>query len=117
MADFGPWLTNVREEHRELASNLIELVRQAGPKFDEAIKWGNPCFAVDGALRCYVADYPKHVHLGLYNGASINVNGDLIEGTGKRLRHVKLTELTTELKNRLREIVMESASLPASTSR
>lgn len=116
MADFEPCLANVRDEHRDLAARLIELVRDAGPGFDEDIKWGNPCFSIDGALRCYVADYPKHVHLGLFNGASFQGHPDLLEGTGKRLRHVKMTELSTELERRLAEIVRESASLPRSAS-
>ena len=116
MSDFETWLAKVDPARRVLAAKVIELIRTAGPEFEEAIKWGNPTFSVGGALRCYVATYPKHVHLGLFNGASIRGNHELIEGTGKRLRHVKLTAVTLELEARLREIVRESGSLPADAS-
>ena len=114
--DLEPWLNGIRAEHRDVAARLIELIRQAGPEFEEAIKWKTPCFSAGGALRCFVADYPKHVHLGFFNGASIKSNSDLLEGSGKQMRHVKVVELNDELERRLTEMVRESASLPADAS-
>jgi hypothetical protein len=116
MSDFAKWLADVDSARRDLAGRVIELIRTAGPEFEEAIKWGNPTFAVDGALRCYVATYPEYVHLGLFNGASLRGNLDLVEGTGKRMRHVKLTGVTPDLEARLQEMVRESASLAADAS-
>lgn len=41
----------------------------------------------------YVAVFKSRVNLGFYNGASLPDPEGLLEGTGKSLRHVKLSEL------------------------
>jgi len=40
----------------------------------------------------------SHVNLGFYHGASLNDPAGLLEGTGKKLRHVKVRNMS-EAKN------------------
>ncbi len=42
----------------------------------------------------YIAVLGSHVNLGFYHGASLPDPAGLLEGTGKRLRHVKLRSLS-----------------------
>ena len=40
----------------------------------------------------YIALHSKHVNLGFYRGAALKDRGRLLEGSGKKLRHVKLLD-------------------------
>ena len=41
----------------------------------------------------YVAVHSSHVNLGFYHGAVLSDRAGLLEGAGKRLRHVKLRDV------------------------
>ncbi len=41
----------------------------------------------------YIAVQGGHVNLGFYHGASLDDPAGLLEGTGKKLRHIKIREL------------------------
>jgi hypothetical protein len=41
----------------------------------------------------YVAVYGSHVNLGFYHGAALKDRAGVLEGRGKRLRHVKLRDV------------------------
>ena len=42
-----------------------------------------------GGAFCYVAAYAHHVNLGFYNGTALPDPHRLLEGTGKKMRHIK----------------------------
>jgi hypothetical protein len=42
----------------------------------------------------YISVQPSHVNLGFYHGAPLNDPAGLLEGTGRRLRHVKVRTLS-----------------------
>ena len=42
----------------------------------------------------YIAVHASHVNLGFYHGATLTDRAGLLEGTGTRLRHVKLREVS-----------------------
>jgi hypothetical protein len=42
---------------------------------------------------CYIAVYAAHINLGFYHGASLDDSTGILEGTGKGLRHVKISSV------------------------
>jgi len=73
-----------------LLERLRELVLQTAPAgVEETIKWGHPSYDLSGDV-CYLAAYTEHVNLGFYGGVDLADPAGLLEGTGKRLRHVKV---------------------------
>jgi Domain of unknown function (DU1801) len=42
---------------------------------------------------CYIAVYAAHINLGFYHGATLSDPSGILEGTGKGLRHVKVSSL------------------------
>lgn len=89
--DFQDWLRTVRPEHRSLVEALRGLVLDVEPRFQEYIDpWGAPVFSLDGVARIYLMDFSRHVNLGLYNGSLMPDPEGIMEGTGKRLRHIKV---------------------------
>ena len=102
------WLESVRPEHRELLSGLHDLIVDVEPGFEIALKWGKPAYSLNGEMFMYIADQSKYVQLGFYNGAQMNDKHGIIEGTGKRLRHIKVHELNDELTSQIADAVRES---------
>ena len=90
-AGFDAWLAQVRPQHAALLALLRRLIMDAVPGIEETINpWGAPAYSLSGADRCYLADHSKYVHLGFYDGASLPDPDGIVEGTGKRLRHIKV---------------------------
>jgi hypothetical protein len=59
----------------------------------------------------YIAPYRSHVNLGFYRGAFLNDPAGLLEGKGKRLRHIKVDDAgladSAELKHLIRQAISE----------
>src|SRR5262249_5507258 len=73
-----------------LARALRALIRQAAPMASESIKWGMPVYAT-GKLICAVRPAAGYVALQFYgSGTALPDPEGLLEGTGKRMRHVKI---------------------------
>jgi hypothetical protein len=51
---------------------------------------GCPTACVGDAAFGYVNAFTHHVNVGFFHGASLRDPARLLEGTGKRMRHVKL---------------------------
>jgi len=83
----GPRLDDIL---RPLADIWFERMRQSGADVRELMHDGCPTACVDDAAFGYVNAYQDHVNVGFFFGALLNDPARLLEGTGKRGRHVKL---------------------------
>ena len=73
-----------------LARELRGIIRKALPKASESIKWGMPVYEADGLI-CAVRAADDYVALQFYtSGTKLDDPDGLLEGTGKRMRHVKI---------------------------
>ena len=73
-----------------LARELRGIIRRAIPGASESLKWGMPVYGVDGLI-CAIRRSKDHVALQFYaSGTSLGDPDGLLEGTGKRMRHVKI---------------------------
>lgn len=87
---FEDWLKGVEPRLRPLASSLRRMFLDAEPGLRESIKWGNPCFEKKLRVFYIASQEDRYVTLGLWQGALLSNPKGLIEGTGKRMRHVKI---------------------------
>lgn len=88
-ASVDAWVADAPGHLRGLLQRLRALVLETAPApVEETIKWGHPSYGLDGDV-CYLAAYTEHVNLGFYGGSAVADPASLLEGTGKRLRHVK----------------------------
>lgn len=82
------------------ARELRGLIRKAVPKASESIKWGMPVYERSGLI-CSIRPSKEYVALQFYtSGTSLRDSDGLLEGTGKRMRHVKIRS-KSEIKKRL----------------
>lgn len=84
------WLADVPDGEHDLASATVDFVRETLEEAEEAVKWNQPCFVVAGSNCLYVSAQSGYVNLGFYEGATLADPADLLEGTGKAMRHVKI---------------------------
>jgi hypothetical protein len=75
---------------RRLALNMFDRIRACGPDVLELIHDHQPTACVGDAAFAYVAAYKAHAAVGFFHGADLPDPSGLLEGTGRRMRHVKL---------------------------
>ena len=84
------WLGTQRADLRPLAETWFVRMRQCGSDVRELMHDGCPTACVDDAAFGYVNAYKDHVNVGFFFGALLKDPARLLEGTGRRGRHVKL---------------------------
>jgi hypothetical protein len=84
------WLGDVSVELRSIARQWFMRMRQCGDDVRELIHDGCPVVCVDDAPFGYVNAFKNHVNVGFFYGAMLADSARLLEGSGKRMRHVKL---------------------------
>ena len=65
-------------------------MRQCGADVRELLHDGCPVACVEDAPFGYVNTFKNHVNVGFFYGALLEDPAGLLEGSGKRMRHVKL---------------------------
>jgi len=75
---------------RQLVAAWFERLRDGGPDVRELLHDGHPTVCVEDAAFAYVDAFSAHAAIGFYEGASLPDPAGLLEGAGKRMRHVKL---------------------------
>ena len=73
-----------------LARAWFERMRHCAPGLLEVLHDGCPTVCVGDAGFAYVGAYRAHVNVGFFQGSSLPDPARLLQGTGKRMRHVKL---------------------------
>jgi hypothetical protein len=84
------WLGSRPPELGPLAAGWFERMRECAPDVREVMHDGCPTACVDDAAFGYVGVYTAHVNIGFFRGADLHDPRRLLEGTGRRMRHVKV---------------------------
>jgi hypothetical protein len=74
----------------DMAERWFERIRNCGPDVRELLHDGWPTACVIDAAFAYTAVYAAHVNLAFHRGSELPDPAGLLEGSGKRMRHVKL---------------------------
>jgi hypothetical protein len=86
----GIWFTDGPLELRSIAQKWFLRMRRCGADVRELIHDGCPVACVEDAAFAYVDAFKNHVNVGFFYGALLEDPARLLEGSGKRMRHVKL---------------------------
>jgi hypothetical protein len=76
--------------HRLMTKRWFDRMRACGPDVRELLHDGCPVACVGEAPFGYVNAFKAHAAVGFFRGALLADPAGLLEGTGKRMRHVKL---------------------------
>lgn len=86
------YIDNASDIHKEVLSELRKLILSIAPAAKEQFKWSRPVYGLAKDF-CYLQTTKKYITLGFFDFEKISTNKKLIEGTGKSMRHVKLTRV------------------------
>ena len=84
------WFAGGPAELRSIAENWFVRMRQCGDDVRELVHDGCPVACVHDAPFGYVNAFTNHVNVGFFDGAALEDPSGLLEGSGKRMRHVKV---------------------------
>ena len=84
------WFSDIAGPHRLMVRTWFERMRGCGADVRELLHDGCPVACVGDAPFGYVNAFRAHASVGFYYGAMLADPARLLEGEGKRMRHVKL---------------------------
>ncbi len=91
----------------EIVSEVRKIVLAAVPEAEEAIKWAQPVYSVNGPF-AYIKFFKSSVNFGFWRGVD---PGGLLQGSGEKMRHVKLTNLDDVDQGAFTDFVNQAVSL------
>ncbi|AXI09797.1 hypothetical protein CUC15_13040 [Oceanobacillus zhaokaii] len=100
------------ENIKEITICLRTLIFTASENFTEEFKWGMPSYNENGNV-CYLQPSKKHVNLGFYLGARLKDEEALLEGTGKQMRHIRITKLEEIQTEKFKVLIQDAIALNA----
>jgi hypothetical protein len=84
------WLTEQAPELGAIANEWFLQMRHCGDDVRELMHDGCPVACVGDAPFGYVNVFKAHVDVGFFYGAELDDPQGLLEGSGRRMRHVKV---------------------------
>jgi hypothetical protein len=84
------WLSERSDALGSLARKWFNAMRECGKDVRELMHDGCPVACINDAPFGYVNVFRNHVNVGFFFGAELDDPEGLLEGNGKRMRHVKL---------------------------
>jgi hypothetical protein len=84
------WFAVGPVELQSIAQEWFVRMRRCGDDVREVMHDGCPVACVKDAPFGYVNSFNSHVNVGFFYGALLEDPAGLLEGSGKRMRHVKL---------------------------
>ena len=85
------WMKVHTGELGAIAQQWFQVMRKCGDEVRELLHDGCPVACLGDAPFGYVNVFTAHVNVGFYHGAALPDPAGLLQGTGKFMRHVKLT--------------------------
>jgi len=84
------WMEKHSGDLGAIARQWFDVMRERGDDVRELLHDGHPTACVADAAFAYVNAFTAHVNVGFFRGAELADPAQLLEGTGKYMRHVKL---------------------------
>jgi hypothetical protein len=84
------WLDHKPKELRLIALKWFTVIQNCGKDVQSIFHDGYPMGCIDHAPFAYVGIFKSHVNVGFFYGTELPDKANLMEGTGKRMRHIKL---------------------------
>src|ERR1700728_1115930 len=86
------WMKAHAGELGAIAHAWFEAMRRCGDEVRELLHDGCPVACLGDVPFGYVNVFTSHVNVGFFHGAALADPARLLQGTGKRMRHVKLRQ-------------------------
>jgi hypothetical protein len=91
-ANVDEYIASLEGWQAEVVAKTREIVRATAPEAEEAIKWSQPVYSANGPC-IYIRAFKNSVNFGFWWGVHLDDPGNLLQGSGDKMRHVKLTSV------------------------
>lgn len=102
------WMAAQAPDLSSIAMHWFSIMRDCGEDVCELLHDGHPTACVGDAAFAYVNAFTNHVNVGFFPGAVIDDPYELLQGTGKYMRHVKLAPNRIEDSASLHQLIMHT---------
>lgn len=102
------YIKKAPSQQSETLEKLRNLILETVPKSEELFKWGQPVYATEKNY-VYLKSTKNHVNLGFFNFDKITDTSNLLEGTGKTMRHIKISNIANFDIKTLKEMIKQSS--------
>ncbi len=85
IAELEPW-------QGEIVAQVRRIVVEAAPEAEESIKWAQPVYELNGPF-AYIKAFKISVNFGFWRGVDIQDAKGLLQGSGDKMRHVRLSNV------------------------
>jgi len=99
------WFDARPDELGDIARSWFAEMRVEGDDVLELIHDGYPVACVEDAPFGYVNVFAAHVNVGFFTGAFLPDPAGLLQGTGKRMRHVKVSPVIAHDREALKKLI------------
>jgi hypothetical protein len=94
---------------RRLVRRVRSIVAQSLPRATESIKWEMISYSINKENVAGISEYSHQVNLYFFSGAKLS--SKLLEGSGKGMRHIKLTPLSDIDEKEISRLLKRAAKL------
>jgi hypothetical protein len=86
------YIKSLDESKGAIVARARAIILAAAPEAKESIKWAQPVFEKGGPF-AYIKAFKNSVNFGFWRGIELDDPAGLLQGTGEKMRHIKLTSL------------------------
>ena len=104
------FIRKLNPERKEIVAALRAIIEKAAPNSEASIKWGSPWWT-DTGLLCTVYAAGSHINFGFSRGAELDDPEELLEGTGKGMRHIKIESVKDIKKSKFAALIKQAVEL------
>lgn len=86
------YIESLPADQAKIVTAVRAIIHKAAPKAEESFKWAQPVYESNGPF-CYIKAFKSAVNFGFWRGVDLDDPHGRLEGSGQKMRHVKIEEL------------------------
>ncbi|MEC8979464.1 MAG: DUF1801 domain-containing protein [Candidatus Thermoplasmatota archaeon] len=102
------WIKRAPENLIPVLHRLRNDIQNLPITLEERVKWSQPCYGIDKKNAFNLDWHASYATLQLWVGAHLPDPAEIVEGTGKDLRHVKINSIGFENWNEVEQLMVEN---------
>jgi hypothetical protein len=104
------YISMLEESKAKIVEEVRSIILEATPEVKESIKWAQSVYESNGPF-AYVRVFKESVNFGFWRGIDLDDPKGILQGTGEKMRHVKLCSPADIDEEELARMVLQAIKL------
>lgn len=87
------YIESLPPDQAKIVSAVRAIILKAAPEAEESFKWAQPVYESGGPF-CYIKAFTSAVNFGFWRGVDLDDPNGRLEGSGQKMRHVRIEDLS-----------------------